>query len=85
MVGIAIGTTSSVVGLKICAITAGIKKYESIINKKKHDKIVYLAKNNLNSVGVLISKALTDSYIKHAEFVLVNDVCMLSCHVRVSE
>ena len=33
-------------GLKICAITAGIKKYKSIIKKKKkkYDKIVFLAK-----------------------------------------
>ena len=33
-------------GLKICAITAGIKKYKSIIKKKKkkYDKIVLLEK-----------------------------------------
>ena len=38
-VGIVIGITSSSIGLKICAITAGIKKYKSIIKKKKkkHD------------------------------------------------
>ena len=35
LIGITIGTTSSVIGLKICAITAGIKKYKSIIKKKK--------------------------------------------------
>ena len=37
---------SSAIGLKICAITAGIKKYKLIIKKKKkkHDKIVLLAK-----------------------------------------
>ena len=32
---IPIGIMSSAVGLKICAITAGIKKYTSIIKKKK--------------------------------------------------
>ena len=39
LVGIPIGITSSTIGLKICAITAGIKKYKSIIKKKKkkHD------------------------------------------------
>ena len=31
-------------------------------------------KNNLNSIEILISKALTDSYICHDEFVLVNNV-----------
>ena len=35
LVGIPIGITSSVVGLNIFAITAGIKKYRSIIKKKK--------------------------------------------------
>ena len=45
LIGIPIGITSSAIGLKICAITAGIKKYKSIIKKKKkkHDKIVLLA------------------------------------------
>ena len=47
LIGISIGIKSSAIGLKICAITAGIKKYKSIINKKKkkHDKIVLLAKS----------------------------------------
>ena len=50
LVGILVGITSSAIGLKICTITAGIKKYKSIINKKKkmHDKIVSLVKSNLN-------------------------------------
>ena len=47
LIGIPIGITSSAIGLKICAITAGIKKYKSIIKKKKkkHDKIRSLAKS----------------------------------------
>ena len=61
--------TSSVIGLKICAITAGIKK-----KKEKNDKIVLLAKTKLNSTEVLISKTFTDSYISHNGFVLVNIV-----------
>ena len=58
LVGIPIRITSSAIGLKICAITAGIKKYKSIIKKKKkeHDKIVLLAKSKLNKIGVLVSK-----------------------------
>ena len=76
LVGIPIGITSSAIGLKICAITAGIKKYKSIIKKKKkkHDKIVLLAKSKVSSIEVLISKALTDSNINHEEFVLINNV-----------
>ena len=67
---------SSAVGLKICAITAGIIKYKSIIKKKrkKHYKIVLLAKNKLNTIEVLISKVLINSYISHEEFVSVNNV-----------
>ena len=50
--------------------------YKSIIKKKKkkYDKRVFLAKTRLNSIEVLISKALTDWYISHDEFVLVIDV-----------
>ena len=52
-----VGITSSVAGIKVYAITAGIKKYKSIIKKKrkKHDKIVLLGKDKLNTIEVLIS------------------------------
>ena len=74
LVGILIRITSSAIGLKICLITAGIKKCKSIIKKKKknHDKILSLAKSKLNSVEVVISKALIDSNINHDKFVLIN-------------
>ena len=57
--GIPIGITNSAIGFQICAIAARIQKYKSIIKKKKkkHDKIVFLAKSKLNSIEVLISKA----------------------------
>ena len=76
LLGIPIGITSSAIGLKICAITAGIKMYKSIIKKKKkkHDKIVLLAKSKSISIEVLISKTLTDSVISHDKFVLTNNV-----------
>ena len=76
LLGIAIGITSSSIGLKTCAITAGIKKYKSIIrkNKKKHDQILLLSQSNLNSLEVLIFKALIDSKISDDEFVLINNV-----------
>ena len=38
------------------------------------DKIVLLAKTNLNSMEVLISTALIDSNISHDEFVSINNV-----------
>ena len=54
LVGISIEITSSAIGLKICVITAAIKKYKSIIKKKKkkHGKIVFLAKTRLNVIEV---------------------------------
>ena len=49
-----------------------MKKYKSIIDKKKHDKIALLAKTKFNSV--LFSKALIFSNVSLDEFVLVNKV-----------
>ena len=51
LVGVPIGIMSFAIGLKICVITAGIKKCKSIMKKKrkKHDKIVSLAKSKLNN------------------------------------
>ena len=65
LVGIPVGITSSAVGLNICLVTARIKKYKSIIKKKKkkHDKLILLAKNKL-----------IDSNITHDEFVSLNNV-----------
>ena len=39
--------------------------------KKKHDKIVLLAKSKLDSIEVLSSKVLVDSNISHDQFVLI--------------
>ena len=66
---ISIEITSSSIGLKICAIASGIKKYKSIIKKekKKHDKIVFLAKSKLNSIEVLLSKDLIDTNFSYDE------------------
>ena len=67
LVGIPIGITSSAIGLKICSITAGIKKYMS-------QKIALSVKSKLNSIEILISKALINSVINHDEFVVMNNV-----------
>ena len=73
LVDISVGISSSAVGINIRAIIAGIKTYKLIIKKKKknHDKIVLLEKDKLNTIKVLISKSLIDSYISHEEFVSV--------------
>ena len=39
--------------------------------KKKHDKILMLAKSKLNSIETLISQALIDPDISHEEFLRI--------------
>ena len=39
LIGVPTGIRSSVVGLKICALTAGITKYKSMIKKKRRGMI----------------------------------------------
>ena len=67
LVNINVGITSSSVGKSICAIIVGIKTYKSMIKKKKkkHDIIVLLGKDKLNTTEVLISKSLMNLYISH--------------------
>ena len=73
LIGIPIGITSSAIWLKMCAITAGTKRCKSVIikKKKKHDKLVSLAKTKLNRIEILISKSLIDSNISPNEFVSI--------------
>ena len=51
---------SSAIGLKVRAITAWIKRYKSIMIKKKnkHNKRVLLVKAKLNIIELSTSKAL---------------------------
>ena len=83
LVDIPIRIASSAIGLKICPISAGIKKYKSLVKKKKkYGKIVLLAKSKLNSKEVLIFKASVDSNISHDEFVLINNVLKEFCDMK---
>ena len=56
-------------------MAAGIENYKSIIKKKKkkHDKIVLLAKSKFNNIEVFISKVLIDSNVSHDKFALINN------------
>ena len=58
----------------IFSLTTGIiKKLLSIARnkKKKHDKILMLAKSKLNSMETLVSQALIDMEIRHEEFITI--------------
>ena len=76
LVCVPVGITSSVIEIQNSASTAGINKYIAIIKKKKkkHDKIVLLGKDKLNTIEVLTSKALIDSCINHEEVLSINNV-----------
>ena len=65
-VGIAVASLALILSL-----TTGIIKKLPIITrnkKKKHDKILMLAKSKLNSIETLVSQALTDMEKSHEEF-----------------
>ena len=79
--GVCIISSSSVVGAAaeiasasftlICSLTTGIiKKLLNITRnkKKKHDKILILAKSKLDSIETLVFPALIDMEISHEEF-----------------
>ena len=85
LVDIPEGITSFTIGIQMRAITALIKKYKSIVKKKKkkHDEIVLLAKSKLNSIALLISQALINSFLSRTEFILIRNI--LKEHYEMKE
>ena len=76
VIGIPAGTASASVTLVFSSATEIIKKLLKVTRKKKkkHNKIVMLAKSKLNSIETLMSHALIDLYISHEEFkTIVNE------------
>ena len=71
IIGAPIGIASASFTLIFSITTGIIKKLLSITRnkKKKHDKILMLAKSKLNSIETLISQALINIEICHEEFV----------------
>ena len=68
LVGIASASFTSIFSLT----TAIIKKLLRITrNKKKHSKILMLAKSKLNSIETPVSQAVIDMGISHEEFVAI--------------
>ena len=74
LVDISKGIMCYTVGLNIWAIIARIKKLKSTFkkNKKKHNKIAFLATNNLDSINGSIFRSLTSSYINRDYFLLID-------------
>ena len=72
VVGAPVGIPSASFTL-IFTLTTGIIKTLSMTRnkKKKHDKILILAKSKLNSFETLVSQALIDMEISHEEFIAI--------------
>ena len=73
VIGAPLGIASASFTLIFSSTTELIKNFLSIrINKKKkHDKILVLAKSKLNSIESLVSQALIDMEISHEEFITI--------------
>ena len=73
IVGAPVGIASASFTLFFSLTTGIFKKLLNITRnkKKKHDKILMLAKSKLNSIETLISQALNDMEISHEEFITI--------------
>ena len=71
--GAPVGIASASFTLIITLTTGILKKLLNITRnkKKKHDKILMLAKTKLNSIETLISQASIDMVISHEEFITI--------------
>ena len=70
IVGIPVGIAGASLTLIFTVTTGVVKKLLNITRKKKkkHNKIIALARSKLNIIETLISRALTDFDISHEEF-----------------
>ena len=68
-----LGLITSVFSLLFCLSSSVVKKLqqETITRKKKHNKLLYLAKNKLDCVEMLVSKSVQDEIIDHNEFLAI--------------
>ena len=68
-----LGLITSVFSLVFCLSSGIIKKLqeETKIKKKKHNRLLYLPKNKLDCVEMLISNSIKDGIIDHDEFTAI--------------
>ena len=73
IIGAPVGIASASFTLIFSLTTGIVKKLLNITRKKKkkHDKILMLAKSKFNSIDTLISQALIDMDISHEEFITI--------------
>ena len=69
VIGAPVGMMSASCSLAFSITTGFVKMFlKTTRNKKKHNKIVMLARSKLNSIESKISKALMDNEISHEDF-----------------
>ena len=73
VIGISEGIASASLSLTFSLCTGLIKKLLKATrnNKKKHNKIVMLARSKLNSIESKISEALMSNQIRHEDFMTI--------------
>ena len=76
VIGTAAGMIGAICGFTFSFISGFVKIFLKTIRnkKKKHDKIIMLARSKLNSIESKILKALTDNEISHEDFeIIINE------------
>ena len=72
VIGAPVGMTSASFSFAFSISTGIVKKLvKTTTNKKKHNKIVMLARSKLNGKESKISEALINNYISHEEFMTI--------------
>ena len=73
VIGAPVGMVSTSISLAFSIFTGTVKKLlkPTRNNKKKHNKIVMLARSDLNSIESKISEALIDNEISHEYFMAI--------------
>ena len=68
-----LGLISSIFSLLFCLRSGVVKKLqqETKTRKKKHNKLLYLAKSKLDCIEMLVSKSVMDRIIDHNEFLAI--------------
>ena len=73
VIGLSIGITSTSLSLAFSLCTGLVKKLlkATRIKRRKHNKIVTLARSKINSIESKISEALINNHISHEDFITI--------------
>ena len=68
-----LGLITSIFSLLFCLGSGVVKKllHETQKRKRRHNKLLYLGKNKLDCIEILVSKSVEDGIIDHIEFTAI--------------